>query len=202
MQTTNYPRGPQERRGPRYPRDSRGRIQKQGGGHPRTDRDGDLEMEAAGGGGRGVGRGRGGRERGQGFRNNDNRGRGNDSTKRGRKTLDPTFLERAIKKGLNSGDAVMREGRPGFDYIAVSGWKGSKVSHHDDGGIQTLLEFLATKATYAGKPLVTIKKVCLKSQSVGQKRLSNFALIGPLSFQANISERRPRFSEVAAFAYG
>ncbi|KAL9119615.1 MAG: hypothetical protein Q9187_003832 [Circinaria calcarea] len=198
MHTTHQPRGPQERRGPRYHRDPRGRIQKPGGGHPRTDRDGDLEMDAAGGGGRGVGRGvgrgRGGRERGQGVRNNDNRGRANDSTKRGRKTLDPTFLERAIKQGLSSGDAVVREGRPGFDYIAVSGWKGSKVSHHDDGGVQTLLEFLATKATYAGKPLVTIKK------SVGQKRLSNFALIGPLSFQANISERRPRFSEVAAFS--
>lgn len=215
MQTLDPPKNTRGGRGPRNHRDSRGRIEKPQRGAPRTDRDGDLEMDAAGGGGRGGSRGgnRGGgkgggrgrpdvRERGQGSKSSENHGRGSDFTRKTKKPTDPTFIEKALRHGLSSGDVTVREGRPGFDYIAISGWKDSKASHNEDGGVQRLLEFLGTKATHSGQPPVIIKKVCLKSQSVDPKHLSNFALIGPLSCQANLPERRPRFLEVAAFAYG
>lgn len=224
------PSGPRASRGIRTSRSpyptARGGIHKRNSGPVRVDRDGDLDMDATPGNGRGSIRGRG------------NRGRGHvqsqtTSTRPGsrnpfpRGSLDPSAIQKAIARGLSSGNAILREQKggirmagvlgdaagdrrnryftKGLDQITVRGWTESKAASNVGGGIKELLGFLERKATPAHaseSELVRIKKVCLNSQSAGHTRLSNFALTGLLSLQANLSEQRPRYSNFAATAYG
>ena len=93
----------------------------------------------------------------------------------------------------------------GLEQISITGWKQSKAASNPGGCQKQLAEFLVKKATpfnTSANNDVRIIKVCLKPQSVGHKRFSNSVLIGPLSFQANLSERRPRHPEAVAIARG
>ena len=225
---SNPPSGPRATRGIRTSRSphptARGGIQKRNGGSIRIDRDGDLDMDATPGSGRGGIRGRGNRGRGQ-MQTTSTRSNPRNPFQRG--SLDPATIQKAIARGLSSGNAILRDQKggvrlggvlsdaagdrrnrhltKGLDQIIVRGWTESKAASNVGGGIKELLAFLERKATPANTPeseIVRIKKVCLNSQSASHTRLSNFALTGLLSLQANLFERRPRFMNIAATAYG
>ena len=217
QQHSNPPNGP--RRGargtPNFRGSPRGGIQKRSNANLRFDKDGDLNMEPTVGNGRGRGRGSGGR----GFPpTQPTGGRNVLPSRQPRNNLIPAVIEKAIFGGSGSVSTVINNpsakytkagalgepvrGKSGLDQIAVSGWKQSKASSNPDGGVRDLLDFLERKASHNAPPheRVKIKKVCLKSHSAGHQRSSNFALIGPLSFQTNLPERRPRFSNIIAVA--
>ncbi len=206
---------------------SRGGIQKRRGGTPRTDRDGDLDMDAAAG----RGRGRGAPSRpGQPYPTNGGRGGARGGTARGildeRRVLRGMGSENAIVtrprtntgvKGIlkeASGSGRGRQEKPAarLDCISVRGWTESKAASNPDRGLQNLLDFLERKATVLegkatgtntpARDAVRIVKVCLHSRSAGHQSLRNFAFSGPLSFQANPIERRPRLSNFAVATFG
>ena len=187
---------------------SRGGVQKRSSPRPKIDKDGDLDMDASADSSRGRG----------GHRGSTGPGR------RGRPTrsMAPEAMQKIIK-GINSGEAVIRgrgenrfragvppkepradrkQSTPAWDQISVRGWTESKAASNPGGGVKELIEFLQRKASIPAAP-VRIKKVCLKTIRAAQKqRLGNFALTGLLSFQANLSERRPRFPNSAVAALG
>ncbi|KAI9835188.1 MAG: hypothetical protein M1819_002558 [Sarea resinae] len=157
---------------------SRGGIQKRRGGL-RTDKDGDLDMDAAGSAKNRHRKGRNGAQ---------NRGDGPPGGREalrsvpGRGALNGAALQKAIIRGLATGDAksqprsgrsgvrggmesVIREAsgkaKSGLDQIRVVGWRQSKAANNSDGGIKDLLAFLERKATGPDTPArdaVRIKK--------------------------------------------
>lgn len=228
--TLTPPTGPRALRSIRTGRSphptARGGIQKRNGGPVRVDRDGDLDMDATPGIGRGGIRGRGKRGRGQ-AQNQATSTRSSTRNPFPRTSLDPATIQKAIARGLSSGNTILREQKggvrmagvltdaagdrrnrqltKGLDQITVRGWTESKAASNVGGGVKELLGFLERKATPANaseSEMVRIKKVCLNSQSAGPTRFSNFALTGLLSLHANLLERRPRYSNFAASAYG
>jgi nuclear RNA export factor len=175
----------------------RGGIHKRSSTPVKVDRDGDLDMDASG------------RGRGRGRTNRSERGAHPSRPHPTKDNIDPSTMQRAITRAMNSGDAILRDGprdrRGGLDQISVRGWKESKAASNPGGGITELLSFLERKATPSDSPAserVRIKKVCLSSCSAGHKRLSNFTLTGSPSFQAKFSERRPRYPWISAAAFG
>jgi hypothetical protein len=97
-----------------------------------------------------------------------------------------------------------RHTREKLDDILVRGWSDSKAVANPGGCIKQLLDFLERKASPSNaqpSEYIRIEKVCVNPHPAGQTLLSNFALIGPLSFHAKLSERRPRFSNILA-VYG
>ena len=189
------------------------------------DKDGDLEMDAAGG----RGRARGGRGRASSQAQSGGSTSGRDTSKNGPNDggLKATVLQKALLRGIGAGDAILRGPRAGLRMagildeaagkgngrgrrdglvqISVRGWKESKAASNPDGGIKDLLAFLERKATAPNAPAneaVRIRKVCLISPFAGHQRHRIFARSSPLSFHANISERRPSQSNSAATAHG
>lgn len=198
------PRGP--RQSGQVVSPSRGGIKKRPGPSVRVDKDGDLDMGTTGSGGRGRGRSRGTRGRlgGPHSGNTSHEGARSRQTRTG---INPSAMQKAILRGMNSGDAVVRGSRAGISarsalkeacrgergsgglhQISVRGWKESKASSNEGGGVKELIEFLERKATVPNSPahdVVRIKKVCLTSQFAGYRRRSSFVLSGQLSFRAN-----------------
>ena len=197
-----YPKPSSERRGNKHPGTngpSRGGIQKRPGGRGgreerggrggrgrrgglyRSDRDGDLEMSTGEGDESGHGRGRS-----QGGARSDTR---------------YDTPHRAFTKRLEEmmGNQIDRKAGGPLEELTIHGWRQSKVVQDLKQGqaIWKTREWLEKKAGN----LNGIKKVCLKIQSAGPKHPTDFALIGPLSFQANLSERRPRYRRMIAAVY-
>ena len=137
-------------------------------------------------------------------------------------------LQKAIAQGIASGDATFKGPRSGvgmegvlkeasrkgrladrgseLDQIRVRGLKQSKAAANPDGGVKDLLSFLERKATGSepsARNSVRIRKVCqLLLRTAGRPSPRNFAFSAPLSFQANLSERRPRRTILVAAAFG
>ncbi|MCJ1242997.1 nuclear mRNA export, poly(A)+RNA binding protein [Trapelia coarctata] len=180
------PSGPRASRGVRTSRSphptTRGGIHKRNGGPIRVDRDGDLDMDVTPGSGRGSIQGRGNRGRGQ-VQNQTTSTRPAARNPFPRGSLDPATIQKAIARGLSSGNAILREQKggirmagvlseaagdrrnrhltKGLDQITVRGWTESKAASNVGGGIKELLGFLERKATPANAPeseMVRIKK--------------------------------------------
>ncbi len=198
---------------------SRGGIQKRGTTPARVDKDGDVAMGAAGVGVRGSGSGRGTAIRGsaQNRRHDPLAGRTSRPTKTG---IDTSAIQKRILQRMGSDEAGskgprssltgvrgrdrgrdrVRDTRDLFDRITIRGLKQSKAAGNPDGGVSDLIGFLERKATNPDAPpreAVKIKKVCLTLQCARQQRLRISKLSGPLSFQAKLSERRPRYYATA-----
>ena len=188
------------------------------------DKDGDLDMDAAAGRGRGCG----GRGRGpfQAQTGGPSGGRGTSRNGPINGSANATVLQKALLRGVGAGEAIVRGPRNGLRmkgildeaagrgngrgrkdglvHISVRGWKESKAASNPDGGVKDLVAFLERKATApnsSANEAVRIRKVCLTSPFVGHQRHRTFALSGPLSFHAKLSERRPRHSKSAAIAH-
>ena len=150
------------------------------------------------------------------------RGRGNRGHVSGRFLNNRNGIRGAegISRAMNAGTAFVQdhtgstpraggafvESAGNLDRVSVRGWVTSKAGTDPDRGAQSVLNFLARKATpteglESGNEL--IQKVCLKPLSAGHERLSNFkALTGRLSLQTKHTERRLRYSNIAATARG
>ncbi len=229
QQNSTPPSGPKITRGSRgnnnTPRlSSRAGIHKRRSGPVRVDIDGDLDMEAAAGSGRGRGsRGRGTVQRHNagavtgrgGVRSGTRGGIGSDATQKAilRSMGSGAATVRGSRNGLNFSKIIReatdqgrgRERREGLHQISVTGWRRSKAASNPDGGIKDLLAFLERKAALPDAPAreeVKIVKVCLTSRFAGHQRPRNFDLSGPLSFQANLPERRRGTPMFAATAFG
>lgn len=199
---------------------SRGGIQKRNTTPARVDKDGDLVMDQAGtsGRGRGVGRGVG---RGAPIRDSSRMRKGGTSdslaprvSRHVRKGIDPSAIQKAVLRGMGSSETAPKgprsslrnvrgrgSSRPtdeAWDHITIKGFKQSKAAANPGGGISELIAFLERKATHPDAPeAVEIKKVCLTLHSARQQRHQISKLSGPPSFQAKLSERRPRFYATA-----
>ena len=191
---------------------NRGGIQKRNATPTRVDKDGDLMMGAAAtprAGKSGSGRG----ASIWGAATTRRHGTPDSSSSRGpsrptRTGVDPAAIQKAVLRGMGSTDSLPKnprsqnkvlrgsgrsyEPRDGLDHIKVYGWHQSKAVSNEDGGIGRLIVFLERKATERSDGPVKIKKVCLTSRSAGHQQLQSFGSSGPLSFQANVLERRPR----------
>ena len=196
---------------------NRGGIQKRNTTPARMDRDGDLVMDPAATNGRASARGRGTAIR------NSPRTRKDAATfdplaarasRHPRKGIDPSAIQKVVLRGMGSSEAAPRgprsslrsvrgrgSSRPtdeAWDQITVKGFKQSKAAANPGGGITELVAFLERKATHPDAPeTVKIKKVCLKLHSARLQRHKTSKLSGPPSFQAKLSERRPRFHATA-----
>ena len=195
---------------------SRGGIQKRNSTPTRVDKDGDLVMDQAGLNGRASGRGRGGaiRTSARTRRNDTSDPLGARTSRPTRTGIDPSAIQKAVLRGMGSSETTPRghrsslrnvrgreSARPtdeAWDQITVKGFKQSKAAANPGGGISELIAFLERKATHPDAPeTVKIKKVCLTLHSARQQRHQNSKLSGPPSFQAKLSERRPRFHATA-----
>ena len=197
---------------------SRGGIQKRNATPTRVDKDGDLMMGAAAAPrASGSGSGRGASIRGSATA----RRHGTPdslasrmSSRPGRAAIDPSTIQKAVLRGMGGnetpskgprslakslrGSGRTHEIRDGLNKISVYGLKQSKAASNEDGGVNDLIVFLERKATERSKGPIKIKKVCLTSQFAGHQQLQSFGSSGPLSFQANLSERRPRYAVTIA----
>lgn len=173
-------------------------------------------MDQAGANGRASGRGRGAAIRGtartrRGGTSDPLGARPSRPTRTG---IDPSVIQKVVLRGMGSSETASRGPRSSlrnvrgrgitrpideaWDQIAVNGFKQSKAAANPGGGISELLAFLERKATHPDAPEpVKIKKVCLTLHSARQQRHQNSKLSGPPSFQAKLSERRPRFHATA-----
>ena len=97
------------------------------------------------------------------------RGRGGTRGRPGKNGVAPDALQKAIIRGMNSGEAVVRGPRSPrgnkkhitpLDQISVRGWKESKAASNPGGPVKSLLGFLERKAS-APETQVKITKVCL-----------------------------------------
>lgn len=193
---------------------SRGGIQKQGTTPARVDKDGDVAMGAAGAGGKASGSGRGTAIRGSATsrRHDPLSGRASRPTRTG---INTSAIEKTILRNMGS-DASISKGprsslrgvrgrdrgrdragaiRDPLERISVTGLKQSKAAGNPDGGVSDIIGFLERKATNPDAPAreaVKIRKVCLTLRSTRQQRRRNSDFSGLLSFQAKLSERRPR----------
>ena len=189
---------------------SRGGIQKRNKTSARVDKDGDLVMDQAGSRGRGAA-----------IRNSSRTRRGGPSdslaarvSQHARKGVDPSAIQKVVLRGMGSSEAAPRgprsslrnvrgrgSSRPtddAWDQITVKGFKQSKAAANPGGGISELIAFLERKATHPDAPeAVKVKKVCLTLHSARQQRHQDSNFSGPPSFQAKLSERRPRFYATA-----
>ena len=199
---------------------SRGGIQKRGNTPARVDKDGDVSMGAAGVAVRGSGSGRGTAIRGsaQSTRHDSLRERTSRPLSTGintsaiqKKILQSMGADAGVSKGPRSslkgvrgrdrGRERLRDTRELLDRITIKGLKQSKAVVNEDGGVSDLIAFLERKATNPDAPAreaVKIRKVCLTLQAARQQRHLIFKLSGPLSFQAKLSERRPRHYATAS----
>ena len=174
-------RKPTSGRGGRDDRGGRGGRGRRGGLY-RADRDGDLEMK-----------------NGEGDESGQRQGRNHNSSKSDAKHDTP---HKSFKRRLEEmvADHMDQKARGPLEQITIQGWRQSKIVQDlkETQAIWKTLEWLEKKA---GNLKGTIKKVCLKTQSDGPQRPTDFALIGLLSFQANLSERRPRYRRTIAAVY-
>lgn len=207
--------------GPRAGRNSgpgrllhRGGVQKRSQQSARVDRDGDLDMDSSGAGrGRGRGRGRGDRRRHTPTPQMN--GHGNPFSNTQRNKVDLSNVQKGIFQAMGvkgstprgrgtssrfgkSGPARNNLPSGGLDQIVIRGLQQSKAAANADGGLEALITWLERKATSPQGEMVKVKKVCLTSQSAGSWYQRSFALSGPLSFHAKLSERRPRYPSHAA----
>ena len=195
---------------------NRGGIQKRNTTPARMDKDGDLVMDQAGTNSRTNGRGRGTAIRGS---SRPRRNGAPDSLparnlRHARPGIDPSTIQKAVLRGMGSSETLPRGPRSSlknlrgrgisrstdeaWDQIIVKGFKQSKAAANPGGGISELIAFLERKATHPDAPeTVKIKKVCLTLQSARQQRYQSSKFSGPPSFQAKLSERRPRFYATA-----
>ena len=194
---------------------SRGGIQKRNTTPARVDKDGDLMMDQAGTNGRGNGRGRGVAIRGSSRppRNGRSDPLVSKNQRHVRTGIDPSAIQKAVLRGMGSSEPAPRGPRSSlrnirgrssrftdeaWDQITVKGFKQSKAAANPGGGISELIAFLERKATHPDAPeAVKIKKVCLTLHSARQQRHRTSKFSGPPSFQAKLSERRPRFYATA-----
>ncbi len=116
----------------------------------------------------------------------------------------PTGFKHTGRYTRNDGKSWIRErdssGREPLPQIIIRGFKDSKAAANPDGGIQGLLAFLERKASAtdsATRDMVRIKKVCLTLCFRGHRCHRSLGLSGLLSFQAKLSERRPKYSSIA-----
>ncbi|KZF25943.1 hypothetical protein L228DRAFT_264380 [Xylona heveae TC161] len=163
---------------------ARGGISKRRTGPVRLDRDGDLDMDVAGGKS-GAGRGRGAEKTG-------NAGRDVLKSAPQRGPLSGAGLQKAILRGMATGDAkvrgprevgvdgVLKEMTGGkargrdkqdhrLDQVSVRGLKQSKAASNPDGGLKDLLAFLERKATGPDTPAreaVRIRKSRTEGEAV------------------------------------
>ena len=198
---------------------NRGGIQKRNSTPTRVDKDGDLVMGAAStarASGSGSGRGASIRGSASARRHGTPDALSSRVSSRPSRTgIDPSAIQKAVLRGMGSdaklprnsragarlirGSGRDRELRDGYDRISVLGLKESKAASNEDGGVKDLVIFLERKATerQPEKQAVKIKKVSLTVQLAGHQQLQSFGL-GPLSFQAKPSERRPRYAATIA----
>lgn len=195
---------------------SRGGIQKRNTTPARVDKDGDSVMDQAGTNARASGRGRGAAIRGSARtrRSDTSDSLGARTSRPTRTGIDPSAIQKAVLRGLGSNETAPRGPRSSlrnvrgrasirptdgaWDQITVKGFKQSKAAANPGGGISELIAFLERKATLPDAPeAVKIKKVCLTLHSARQQRHQISKLSGPPSFQAKLSERRPRFHATA-----
>lgn len=192
---------------PRSRRGGRNGIQKRNRAPVRVDKDGDLDMDVAS-------TVKKARSRALRESRESPRIRGNAEPGSGR-DMNATDVQKAILRGMGSGDGLRRGYRPPsrsgkqigkalgrernrdvgeeLTQINVRGLKNSKAASNPDGGIKDLLAFLERKASApdaSAREMVKIKKVCLTSCTPGHQRRRVFGLSGPLSFQVKLSERR------------
>lgn len=203
---------------------NRGGIRKRNAGPLRVDKDGDLEMNdgeirsKGRGGGRGGRGGRGGSERqDSGLSTVANNTRAKRRTAR---------VPQALKDHLN-GDRYIppgprrdaRDSRLGSNYvpkehelpqaprlaqIIVRGFRGNEFEFKS-GDLDRLIYFLehnVSPGRTSTRSMVRIRKVCLTLCFPGRGWHCSFGLSGLLSFQAKLSERRPRYSSLATTTYG
>lgn len=195
---------------------SRGGIQKRNTTPARVDKDGDLVMDQAGSNSRASGRGRGAAIRGSARtrKSSTSDALGARTSRSTRTGIDPSAIQKAVLRGMGSSETVPRGPRSSlrnvrgrgstrttdeaWDQITINGLKQSKAAANPGGGVSELIAFLERKATHPDAPeTVKIKKVCLTLHSARQQRHQNSKLSGPPSFQAKLSERRPRFHPTA-----
>ena len=195
---------------------SRGGIQKRNPTPARVDKDGDLVMDQAGANGRASGRGRDSATRGSARtrRNGTSDPLGARTSRPTRTGIDPSAIQKAVLRGMGSSDTAPRGPRSSlrnvrgkgstrptdetWNQITVKGFKQSKAAANPGGGISELIAFLERKATHPDAlEIVRIKKVCLTLHSARLQRHQKSKLSGPPSFQAKLSERRPRFHATA-----
>ena len=195
---------------------SRGGIQKRNATPARVDKDGDLVMGQAVTNGRTRGRERSTAIRGsaQTRKSGISDQLASRTSRPSRTGVDPSAIQKAVLRGMGSSETAPRGPRSSlrnvrgrgsnrsadeaWDQITVKGFKQSKAAANPGGGISELIAFLERKATHPDAPeTVKIKKVCLTLHSARQQRHQHSKLSGPPSFQAKLSERRPRFYATA-----
>ena len=194
---------------------TRSGIQKRNTTSVRVDRDGDLEMGASGNTNRG-GSGRGAVRRGSIRHRREATSdiqSTRSSTRLSRKGIDSSTVQRNILRSMGTNGTLPKGPRSSLksvrgrdrgnelsermDQVKVTGYKQSKAASNPDGGIRDLIGFLERKSKNPDGPAkeaVKITKVCSALQSARQQGRLNSKLSGPLSFQAKLSERRPRYS--------
>ena len=188
---------------------NRGGIQKRNATPTRTDKDGDAVMGSTSGsrGGRGASIRGSAQKRRQGTPDTLE---ARISGRSARTRLDTSVIEKAVLRGVSSSDLPSRgsrvsarlsrnksldqNSRDGLEQLKVWGLKNSRVLSNPDGGVGDLIAFLERKATHSDSAAVKIKKVCLTVLSAGHQQIRVSRLSGPLSFQVNHSERRPRYA--------
>lgn len=121
----------------------------------------------------------------------------------GEKELLPKGPKALSRLTRHAGKDAKEGGAAGvLDLINIYGLKDSKAASNPGGGVKELLDFLERKATAPNtisKDTVRIRKVSLTLQFAGSHCRRSLARSGPLSFQAKLSKRRPRYSSHAAF---
>ena len=194
---------------------NRGGIQKRNTTPARVDKDGDLVMDQGSADRRASGRGRGvtTQRPAQTRKSGTSESLGARTSRPTRTGIDPSAIQKAVLRGMGSKDTAPRGPRSslrnvrgrgttrptdlGWDQITVKGFTESKAAANPGGGISELIAFLERKATHPDAPKVKIMKVCLTLHSARQQRHKISKLSGPPSFQAKLSERRPRFHATA-----
>lgn len=182
-----------------------GGVQKRGQQPACPDRDGDLDMDP-----NGAGRGRGRGDRRRHTPTPQTNGHSNPFKDTRRNKIDPAAVQKGVYRAMGVADlssrsrgASSRLGKAAtaknnpqagaLDQIVVRGLQSSKAATNADGGLEALITWLERKATLPQGEAVKVKKVCLTLQSAGSQYQRSFALSGPLSFHAKLSERRPRY---------
>ena len=194
---------------------NRGGIQKRNTTPARVDKDGDLVMDQGSANGRASGRGRGATTQrpAQTRKSGTSESLGARTSRPTRTGIDPSVIRKPVLRGMGSSDTAPRGPRSSlrnvrgrgttrptdvaWDEITVKGFTESKAAANPGGGLSEVIAFLERKATHPYAPKVKIMKVCLTLHSARQQRHKISKLSGPPSFQAKLSERRPRFHATA-----
>lgn len=216
---THPPTGPRAGRNNEASRFThRGGVQKRGQQTVRVDKDGDLDMDFNGVG-RGRGRGRGAdhrrstpnphtNEHGNPFRDSRRTKVDLSAVQKGvfrvmgKATKGPRASSRLVSNPGQIAGGMDKPAAGGLDQILIRGLRQSKAATNADGGLESLLSWVERKASGPNGESVRVKKVCLTSHIAGSQYRRSFALSGPLSFHAKLSERRPRYPSHAASSRG